>query len=372
MRYPDGAGCLVSGGTYATKGEAQAELARVRTNQVRGNWVNPRAGATTLSSYSTTWLAEQTLRPRSRELYEWLLRSYIVPHLGPIQLAKLTPAAVRVWHSELRGTGKASTAAKAYRVLRAILNTAVADEMIVKNPCVLKGAGVESAPERPIASTGEVAALADSIDPRFRLLVLLAAWCGLRRGELLALRRRDIDLLRGAVRIERARTDHGGPISYGLPKTEAGKRTVALPPHLLPEVEHHLLRFVEGDSDALVFTGLRKGPLRVHVLQKAWDKARRQIGRPDLHLHDMRHTGNTLAAAAGASTKELMSRMGHSSSRAALIYQHATEDRDRAIAEALSRFVEPAPVVPMRGDGSAPSTPNRESLGHAGGTTTQK
>lgn len=97
--------------------------------------------------------------------------------------------------------------------------------------------------------------------------------------------------------------------------------------------------------DALVFTGEQGGPLRPHVLQKHWARARLKAGRPELHLHDLRHTGNTWAAATGASTRELMTRMGHRTSDAALRYQHATEDRDRVIAEALANMARPAPVV---------------------------
>jgi integrase len=145
-----------------------------------------------------------------------------------------------------------------------------------------------------------VGRLADSVPARWRAQVLLAAWCGLRRGELLALRRRDIDLMRGTVRIEQAKTD-------------AARRTVAIPPHILADLSAHLEQWVDPGRDALVFTGVKGGTLRTAAWQTAWNDARRAVGRPELHLHDLRHTGNTLAAATGASTKELMARMGHAS-----------------------------------------------------------
>jgi integrase len=70
-----------------------------------------------------------------------------------------------------------------------------------------------------------------------------------------------------------------------------------------------------------------------------WSTAVEKLNRPGLHLHDLRHTGNTLAAQTGASTKDLMARMGHDSSQAAMIYQHATSEADRAIADALNAAV---------------------------------
>jgi integrase len=97
-----------------------------------------------------------------------------------------------------------------------------------------------------------------------------------------------------------------------------------------------LAEYVVASPDSLLFTGEKGGPLRPHVLQAAWDKARRRTDLQRLHFHDLRHSGNTWAAATGASTAELMARMGHASALAALRYQHATADRDRAIASALS------------------------------------
>ncbi len=143
-------------------------------------------------------------------------------------------------------------------------------------------------------------------------------------------------------------TLRNGTVIVGPPKSQAGLRTVSVPPHITLALAKHLDSYVLSEADALLFTGVKGGPLRVHVLQKMWDQARQSIGRSDLHLHDLRHSGNTWAAATGASTRELMARMGHASPRAALIYQHATEDRDRAIAAALSSLVESAEVVHIR------------------------
>jgi len=132
-----------------------------------------------------------------------------------------------------------------------------------------------------------------------------------------------------------------------------------IPSQLLPVLVEHLANFTAVKGDALVFTGEQGGPVRPHVLQKHWARARLAAGRPDLHMHDLRHTGNTWAAATGASTRELMARMGHSTPDAALRYQHATEDRDRVIAEALASLAKSAPVIAIeRATGASPGGPD--------------
>jgi integrase len=209
-----------------------------------------------------------------------------------------------------------------------------------RNPCTIRGAGVERSPERPVISVDQVNALADAIEPRYRMAVLLGTFCGLRLGELLALRRRRMDLVHGMVTVGEQRQElSGGGTVIGPPKTAAGFRTIAVPPHILDDLHQHLAAWTGPEPEALVFTGPLSEGLRRATFYGAWQKARLTVDLPNLHFHDLRHTGNTLAAATGASTKELMARMGHASPRAALIYQHATVERDVAIAEAISRMV---------------------------------
>jgi len=326
--------------TFRTRRDAETWAARERADRSRGTWVDPRKGNVTLAEWAGEWMAQRSdLRPRTRELYQGLLDHHILPALGDTKLSALRPSHIRSWYSELRGSHGPgpSTAAKSYRLLRAVLVTAVTDEIIARSPCQIPGAGVERAPERPVATIADVDALTAAIAPRYQALVLLAAWCGLRRGELLGLQRNDLDLDAGVVRVERSMHQlANGTLFLGPPKTDAGQRKVAIPPHLRNDLAAHLDRYVAPAGDALVFTGEKGGPLRPHVLQKAWVTARRATGSDHLHLHDLRHAGNTWAAATGASTKELMARMGHANSAAALRYQHATASRDQAIAQALS------------------------------------
>jgi integrase len=326
--------------TFRTQREADANLAQIRADLGRNTWVDPLAGRVVLEEYAWRWLAERpSLRPRTRELYEGELRLHILPALGGVELCDLSTSRVRSWHAGLLNAGRPgpTTVAKCYRLLRTILGTAVEDGIVTKNPCVIKGAGVERHPERPVATVEQVVGLADAIDARFRAMVLVAAFTSLRLGELLALTRRSLDLKDGTITVvaqlqELAKGGH----YRGLPKSEAGRRTVALPDVLLPMLGSHLETWVSPEPDSLIFGGLNGGPLRRATFYKAWHKAVDQVGLADFRFHDLRHTGNTLSAATGASTKELMARMGHSSARAALIYQHATKQRDAAIAQGLS------------------------------------
>jgi integrase len=330
--------------TFSTQREAHSFLAQARVDVESNTWANPDTGDVTLAAYAAQWLDErQLLRPRTRELYAGLLRRHILPALGEIEMRCLTSAGVRTWHASLLKAGKPGpiTVAKSYRLLKTIMATAVEDELLTKNPCRVRGAGVEHSPERPIATIDQVYALANAIDPCFRVLVLTATFTGLRLGELRALRRSNLDLLHATVRVvEQLQELSDGTLVLGPPKTAAGVRTVAIPKALIPELENQLGCFSAPGADGVIFPGTRRQPMRRATLYAAWNRARRTVGLDGFRFHDLRHTGNTLAASTGASTKELMARMGHSSERAALIYQHATRERDEAIASALSDKIE--------------------------------
>ena len=178
--------------------------------------------------------------------------------------------------------------------------------------------------------------------PRYRALILLAVFGSLRWGELAALRRCDIDVDSGTVRIERSLTElPGGGYLFGPPKSEAGRRVVAIPAPIKPELTRHLAAFTGSADDALVFTSptgaqLHHGNFR----RRCWVPALARTGMTGIHFHDLRHTGNALTAGTGATLRELMDRMGHSSPRAALIYLHGSDARQQAIADSLGELAQ--------------------------------
>jgi integrase len=331
--------------TFDSRQYADAYLSRVHADIQTGRWKPPAAAKATHVSlfreYADGWLAGRDLADRTREDYAAVLRDHIYPAFGAVPVPAITPAGVREWHTGLKAATGPTQRAHAYALLRTILNTAVADEVISANPCRVRGAG--SAPRvkriRP-ATLPELEAIAAGVPDRYRLMVLLAAWCALRFGELAELRRGDIDLRGGIVHVRRGVVHITGSAVVKGPKSEAGKRDVAIPPHLIPAVRDHLRDNVAHARDALLFpaTGDPARHMAPSALFRVFSRARENAGRPDLRFHDLRHTGATLAAATGATLAELMARLGHSTAGAALRYQHAAADRDKVIAAALSEL----------------------------------
>jgi integrase len=385
-RYPDTNGLLrTADQTFPTETAAKDYLVQLEAEMLRGEWLDPDAGKVSVKEYAERWIAERDLSHRSAENYVGYLRNHINPHLGVLMLVEVSPARIRTWRKTLfdGGTG-ASTVAKCYRFLHAVMSTAADDELIRRNPCRVRGAGVERSPERPIATLAEVFAIAASIQPRYRLLVLLAAFAQLRYGELLALQRGDITLPPqrqptaeeiaagvapnelidngfGVLRVDRAITQlNSGEQLVKGPKSEAGHRTVNLPGAILQDVRRHLRTdgFTDPGETGRLFRGPKGATPTRQNFNRVWKAALKKANaNPDLHLHDLRHTGGTLTAQTGATLKEIMSRIGHSSTRAAMLYQHATSERDRRIAQALDAVIEEArrsaegrPVTPETGE----------------------
>jgi integrase len=248
---------------------------------------------------------------------------------------------VRDWHADL-DRKRPTLRAHAYSLLRTILATAVADERIPLNPCHIRGAGsaTRAVKIRP-ASLTELQALAAAMPERLRPMVLLSSWCGLRFGEVTELRRKDLDLAHGVIRVRRGVVRAEGEEIVGQPKSAAGVRDVAIPPHLIPLLRAHLDAMPMRGREGLLFPAADgTSHLAPSTLYKSFYKARVAAGRPDLRWHDLRHTGAVLAASTGATLAELMGRLGHSTPSAALRYQHAAHGRDAEIAAALSRLAE--------------------------------
>jgi integrase len=342
---------MVSIGTFATARRASDALAEAQTDQHRGAWVAPERSRTTVGEWAERWFASTGhLRPNTQALYRWLLDRYVLPTFGAAELGAVDTQAVRRWLSNLHKSGLSkSTIAKAYRVLRQLLQHAVDAGYISRNPCSIRGAASEPEPAMRCPTIDDVLAVADAIDPRFRALVLLAGLGGLRWGECAGLRRCRVDLLHRTVSItEQATEIMGGRLDIGPPKTTAGIRTVAVPGLAVETLAVHLDTYAEAAEDGLVFPAPTGGYLRrSNFMNRYWGPATRAAGCNELRFHDLRHGAATLAAATGATTKELMARLGHASPVAALRYQHVVSGRDAAIADAIDAVAR-ATEVPAR------------------------
>lgn len=344
--------------TFDNLTDARNWLAVQKASITTGTWGDQQAQAAareearqTLGDYAAGWIAERTsptgapLRDRTREEYERLLRTALAP-LADVPLDRLTPARVRSWYRETTERGTLTTAARAYGLLRSICRTAVDDKILAANPASIRGAQNASTGRRVAPpAAAELAVIVEHMPERYRAAVLVAAWAGLRFGELTELRRHDLTRIDlggrdvWVVRVERAvvRTARGPMV--GKPKSEAGVRSVTLPPHVTEAVDEHLRQHVEPQADALLFPARSGGHLPESSLAKVWYPARKAAGREDLPWHGLRHFGATRAALAGATLKELQERLGHSTVIAAMRYQH-TAGRDAELAARMSAMAE--------------------------------
>jgi integrase len=344
-RTPDGS-FVNAPRTFDARIDAEAWLAR-RRDEVDAGMVAPAPRPRrTFGEYAAGWLqnrhvAGRPLKARTVEHYSSILEVYLLPAFGSKPLASILSGDVRSWHTTTL-TDKPTMRSHAYSLLRTIFTSAVNDELIDANPCRITGAGRSKRVHkiRP-ASVSELGAITAAMPDRLALMVILASWCALRFGEIVELRRGDIDLGAEVIRIRRAAVrTKGAGYSVTSPKSDAGVRDVAIPPHIIPAIEDHLAKYVGNDRDSLIFPAEGGGHLQPSTLYRWWYKARAAAGRSDLRFHDLRHSGAVLAAATGASLAELMARLGHSTPTAAMRYQHAALGRDREIAALLSKLAD--------------------------------
>ena len=340
--------------TFDTPRQAEGWIQRTRRDLVAGleptaapavPEPTPEPTAPLFRDYATTWLADRPLKPSTKHLYEGIIEGHLVPKWGAIRLDRITVEQVRTWHRNLL-PGRPTRKAHTYALLRTILGTAVRDDLIPANPCRVVGGGNakrESTTEIPSMDRIR-AVIAAMPEGKYRTLVLLAVWCGLRQGELLELRRRDLildaDGIVTAIHVSR------GVYRYviGDPKTKAGDREVSVPPHIRAELTAWLSGRPAARS-ALLFPGAHSDEhIAPDTLRDVFHRACAKAG-VSMRFHDLRHVSATLAARSGATVGELQARIGHSTPHMALRYQGATKERDAAIAAAMSAHAEPDGVV---------------------------
>ncbi|EUA31992.1 MULTISPECIES: tyrosine-type recombinase/integrase [Mycobacterium] len=332
--------------TFTTQTAARKWLALRQAEIVRHAWEPPEAQEAapnprlTFKVYADAWIKHRDLKIRTREHYEKLLEDHILGKFGSLPIASVTADDVRNWYAATLAD-RPTMRSHAYGLLRTIFGDAVRDGKAPANPCVLRGAGSAKRVHkiRP-ASFEELDVIIGELPERYRMMIPLASWCAMRYGEITELRRGDIDLEGGVIRIRRGvvRTDDG--FKVGPPKSDAGVRDVHIPPHLLPALEGHLAKHVEASDTSLMFPAQSGEHLAPATFYRHYYRARTKAKRPDLRFHDLRHSGAVFAAATGATLAELMARLGHSTPAAALRYQHAAQGADKRIADALSRLLE--------------------------------
>jgi integrase len=363
-------GITRSRGGFRSKGEARAWRDKTRSEVHRGEYVELAKARTLFGTFAEDWLATADLRPTTRANYRHLLDHQLAAW-ADVPLCNITSTAVRQWVGKLRSTPRPrtkrpparSSVVKAYGVLKHILKVAAEEGYIQRNPCNVD-MGKDVKPDLYCPTPAEVMTLAGLVPANYRALVLVAGYGGLRWGEAVALRRKNVDVANGCVYVKEAVVETIEHAMYLQPmlKTEAGERTVYLPAAVVSALALHLANHAEAGPDGLLFYASRTTPgsrpylRRTNWTQRVWKPAVKASGLPHVRFHDLRHAAATLAAQSGATTAELMAHIGHASPQASLRYQHAADDRMRSLSGRLDALI-PDPHAATGTDNVVPLFP---------------
>ena len=268
----------------------------------------------------------------------------MVPRFADQQLGAITQSDIRIWVAGLTSRGLApATVILAYGLLSKVLTAAVDAGLIASSPCRKVPLPKIEHEEMRFLGPNEVERLAQAIDQRYRALVLVGCYGGLRIGELAGLRRSRVDLLRGTIDIAEIADETSGRLTYGPPKTRSSRRVISLPRPVVAELENHIADVT--DPRELVFPAPLGGGLRVNSWRRRfWVPAVKAAGLLPLRPHDMRHTAVALWIAAGATNLEVMRRAGHTSSAFTLDrYGHLFPAADDALRDRLGEMMATVP-----------------------------
>lgn len=340
--------------TFERKRQAEQWLATVQASIATGTWQSEeeqkqeqktrleaeQAAQLTFTDWSARWLSSLESIGRAEktiQTYTYRVRQ-LREVFGSTPIVLITPGDVQDWYNQSMKERGQGVTRPLYMTLSSCLGAAVKAGKLASSPCRVQGGQQHkpvSEPQRQVATPGEVLACADAMPLSLRLTVLLAAWCALREGEIIGLRRADFTLTSSpAVRVERQIQYLAGRGAVVVPpKSETGRRTISIPASLVPVIQAHLDEWAAVEAGGLVFhrEGDLSMPVHPNTLRGAWNRARASAGIPWFKFHDLRHTGLTVYAQQGATLAELLYRGGHSDVEVALRYQHATAERDRAL-----------------------------------------
>ncbi len=324
--------------TFATRREAQRFSDRQSADVQRGEYRDPRLSRLTIGHWADVWFATTIdLKPNTRAGYESILCRHVVPTFGERGVAGISRADVAGFVATLSASGIGpGTVRSIVGVFRLVLATALGAGAITQNPAIGVRLPRSAVGETRFLEANEVVELANAIGPRYRTLILFAAYTGMRAGELEALRVGRVDLGRAAVDVMESLADVRGRLMFGPTKTYS-RRTVRLPSFLCDLLATHLTELPE-DPEALVFANESGGPMRHNLFYaRHFKPAVRAAGLPDrLRFHDLRHTCAALLIAQGAHPRAIMERLGHSSIQVTIDrYGHLLPSLDQTLVDGL-------------------------------------
>ena len=335
--------------SFTRKGDA-VRWAQEQENRVRSlDWTDPTRARVTIGELAETWLASHEVKPKTRASYESLLKTCVLPKWGTVRLDRITQTAVKTWVTSMTGARgrqlSASRRRQAYQILTAVLDSAVQDGRIPRNPArptANSGGRARFLPQLPQSKSrrylrhDEVLRLADGAGD-YRTLVLVLAYCGVRIGEATALRVRSVDLLKRRLFVSESLAEVSGRLIFGSTKTHAA-RSVPIPAFLTEPLS---LAMAGKGRDDLLFTSSQGEPLRQsNWRHRVFDKAAKSAGLDGVTPHDLRHAAASLAVASGANVKAVQRMLGHSSAAMTLDrYADLFDDELDAVAGRLDKAV---------------------------------
>jgi integrase len=327
--------------TFPRRVDAERFASTIDSDIARGQYVDPVLGKTSFADFSREWLVTTGhLKPKTREGYESILRTHLLPAFGDRPLAKVRPVEVGQFFSGLVAGGMSvSRVRQTKNVLKRIFDEAVRNGYLARTPVEAIRLPSPQKREMSVLYPNQVSLLASNVPERYEALVFLLAYGGLRWGEATALRRGRFNELRGRVDVMEAVSEVNGVLHFGSTKTHQ-VRSVALPSFLRDLLAEHLSRFVQDDVDALVFTTKNSTNVRIgNFRRRVWWPALDAAGLPrSVRIHDLRHTCASMLIARGAHAKAIQQHLGHSSITVTFdVYGHLLPDEQDRIAAALDK-----------------------------------
>lgn len=332
---------------FDKKAEAEAQLATVRADLLRGVYIDPAAGRVTLRNFGDSkWLPAQVhLRPNSATLYGAHLRNHIYPLLGGNRLGQLKRSDMKSFVAALTKTLAPATVHTVFAVLRSLMQSAVDDGLIPGNPCsrvplpLVERGLVEPLPAEAIH------ALVKAITPRYAVTVWLAAGAGLREGEALGLIVPRVEFLARRLLVHK-QMQNGELVEL---KTKASRRTVPLDDVVINALSAHLQRWPASKPAQLVVTNRLRKPVQRSSFGYCWREAVEAAGLPKgTRFHDLRHFYASALIAANLHPKTIQVRLGHATIAETMdTYGHLFPDAESQGRGALDAALARPDVPPM-------------------------
>jgi integrase len=342
-----------------TKRQAQIECARLICEMRNGTYLEP--SKTILAQYFERWLDHMTsqVSPKSHARYCELARKNIAPLLGSVVLTQLRPALISAAYSKALTQGRRDgggglspqTVTHMHRVLKQALGQAVKWELLNRNP--VDAVDPPRAVRAPMNTydLDQTAELIEVMRPtRMLIPTLLAVLCGMRRGEVAALRWKNVDLDAGQLAILESAEQIGSKVRYKAPKSGKG-RTLALSASLVEEMRAHRLRQAEELlkigvrlSDKTFVVAQADGtPLQPDTLTQDWFRKLAGTSLPRIRFHDLRHAHATHMLSSGVHPKVASERLGHSKIGITLdLYSHVLPGMEADAAERVDAALQAA------------------------------